>query len=140
MPPWVEQSVADRFRGSLDRCLADEGFLARFYLRFLPSHASVEAKFAKTDFASQMRALRASLHLVTRAAEGHEDGRVHLRAIARTHSRRGYGIEPFHYELWLEALIGVARETDDRFDDAVEQAWRLTLGPCIAAMQSATGA
>lgn len=121
-----------RFQASLERCLGAPDFLQRFYARFLLSHPTIEAHFARTNLKKQAAILRTSLYLVLRAAQGHEDGLDHLREVGRTHSSRGYGIGAHEYTLWLHTLLDVAREVDPEFDADCEGSWRACLEPCIA--------
>lgn len=125
-----------RFQTSLDRCLGDPVFLQRFYARFLLADEAIAAKFEKTDLKKQATVLRASLYLVLRAAQGHEDGVHHLHDVGRTHSARGYGITSEQYGVWLRTLLEVAREIDHEFDADCETAWRACLEPCVALVAS----
>lgn len=125
-----------RFQTSLDRCLGDPVFLKRFYARFLLADAAIAAKFAKTDLKKQANVLRASLYLVLRAAQGHQDGEHHLHEVGRTHSARGYAITSEQYAVWLRTLLEVAREVDREFDADCEAAWRACLEPCVALVAS----
>ena len=124
------------FDQSLDRCLGKPEFVDRFYERFMASSEEVAAKFAKTDFARQHRILRSSLHMMLRAAQGHDDGVAHLDDIARSHSRAELDIPPHLYDLWLSCLVDVVRELDPACNDAIAEAWRAALAPAIATMRA----
>ena len=65
----MNETILATFDESLKRCNAVPEFLDRFYEKFLASSPKVKEKFANTNFVSQKRALRASLHLLLIAAE-----------------------------------------------------------------------
>jgi hemoglobin-like flavoprotein len=132
----VATSTADVFIASLNRCLADPGFVAGFYDRFFRSSREVREKFRGTDMPRQFRVLADSLFVVANAVQG-EDGslvRNELTRLAERHDRRGLDIPPALYEPWTECLIASARATDPHFDEATESAWRETLGFAVRFM------
>lgn len=131
---WLIHSELKRFEDSMHRCLADETFLHRFYERFIGSSDEVASKFENTDLARQSQMLEDSLRLVLQAAEGVEAGRDHLAHIAEMHSRRRLGIGPHLYQLWLDAVVKVASETDPEWEESLEDVWRAALQPCIDRM------
>jgi hemoglobin-like flavoprotein len=123
----------ERFRVSLERCLADGTFVSRFYARLMLGHAGIAARFAQTDMKKQGTVLKRSLYLVLRAALGIEDGLAHLDEVAATHGPQQLGIPAHFYDAWLDALIAVAHETahpSESYAD-VERLWRGALQPCI---------
>ncbi len=134
---WLIHSALERFEASMNRCLADEGFLERFYETFMASSPEVAAKFKHTNFPRQVKMLEDSLRLVLKAASGLEEGREHLAKIAESHSQRGLNISPELYILWLQALVETAEKTDPEWTEALDQTWRAALRPCIDAMIAA---
>jgi hemoglobin-like flavoprotein len=125
----VANSTTDVFLASLNRCLAEPGFVAGFYDRFLRSSREVREKFKGTDMERQVRVLADSLYVVANAVQGEEGSlaRGGLPALAERHSRRGRDVGPHLYQLWSDCLVETARATDPRFDADVEAAWRETL-------------
>lgn len=123
-----------RFETSLLCCLANTTFVDRFYARFLLANEEIAQLFARSNLQRQAKVLQASLYLVLRAASGHADGLSHLADVGRTHSGRRLGIQPHHYDIWLDTLLRVASEVDPKFDGATDAAWRACLAPCIEAV------
>lgn len=130
----VHLDTLELFTRSMERCIASPLFLERFYARFLGSSPEIAKRFAAVDLKRQSAMVRASLYHILRAAQGSSDGLIHLEEIADSHSQRGHGIQPAHYELWLDSLIEAARETDPSLDAITEAAWRFHLGNAIAVM------
>jgi hemoglobin-like flavoprotein len=126
----VANPTADLFLASLNRCLAEPGFVAGFYERFLGSSREVRAKFRGTDMERQFRVLADSLFVAANAVQGEENSvvRRELDRLAERHSRRDLDIPPPLYATWAECLVAAARATDPQFDEAIEAAWRETLG------------
>ncbi len=122
------------FNDSLDRCVATPRFLDVFYQRFIGGSEAVAAMFAESDMRRQRRMLKASLYTAMLAADGNQPAIEHLEKLHRRH--RGLGIEPEHYELWLDCLIASARECGGDFDVRIERAWREVLAVAIRIMQS----
>ena len=122
------------FTRSMERCIASPQLLTRFYERFMASSPEISSRFAAVDLKRQISMVRASLYHILRAAQGSRDGRIHLDEIADSHSKRGHGIRPEHYTLWLDSLIEAAREIDPSMDAITEAAWRFHLGNAIAVM------
>lgn len=119
----------DVFLASLNRCLAEPGFIAGFYDRFLRSSHEVREKFRHTDMERQFRVLADSLYVVANAVQGEEGSiaRGELPRLAKRHNREGLDVGPHLYVLWTDCLVATARATDPQFDAAVEAAWRETL-------------
>ncbi len=108
----MPQEKIDRFRASLKRCLADDGFLNSFYEAFVGSSEEVREKFKNTDMKRQVRMLEDSLYVLAVAVQGGQGSpaRGALSGIARKHSHAELDIRPGLYDLWLSALIQTARE------------------------------
>jgi hemoglobin-like flavoprotein len=125
----VANPTADVFLASLNRCLAEPGFIAGFYDRFFRSSREVREKFRHTDMERQIRVLADTLFVVANAVQG-EDGSVvrsGLPSLAKRHSRGGLDIGPHLYALWTDCLVATAKATDPQFDGTVEAAWREVL-------------
>ena len=123
------------FRGSLNRCLAQATFMRSFYERFLGSSDEVREKFAGVDMERQFQMVTDSLYVLAVVAEGGH-GPEALASVAERHSRRGADVRAELYDLWLAALVTTVAGFDPEFGPEVEDAWRQTLAPGIAYMQS----
>ena len=121
--------TADLFLASLNRCLAEPGFVAGFYERFLSSSPEVRDKFRGTNMERQFRVLADSLFVVANAVQGEEGSvvRNELARLAERHGRKDLDVTPALYGAWSDCLLASVRATDPRFDGAVEAAWRETL-------------
>lgn len=124
------------FNASLNRCLADPGFVAGFYDRFLRSSREVREKFRGTDMPRQFRVLADSLFVVANAVQGEEGSvvRNELMRLAGRHDRHDLDIPPALYDQWTECLIASARATDPQFDAGTEAAWRDALAFAVRFM------
>lgn len=125
-----------RFSESLARCMADPGFLDRFYERFTSSSPEIAEKFKDTDFVRQKKALSSSLYLTVMAIEGGKGATTFLEGVAKRHARGALDIRPGLYEIWLDCLVDTAEEVDPEFDAELESIWRDTLRFGIDFMQS----
>jgi hemoglobin-like flavoprotein len=120
----MDPATLETYDASLRRCSARQGFLDRFYLRFMASSPQVREKFAETDFVHQKIALRASLHVMTLAvADGREGLDRHLRDLAVKHGRSDLDVGAAMYDFWIDALLATVREYDPEFTPEVESAW-----------------
>lgn len=120
----MHESSVERYRESLRRCNARDGFLDRFYVEFLASSPAVRRKFENTEFTRQKRALGASLELMGRAASDRERGPEHyLRDLAERHGRSDLDVGSAFYDFWLDALLSTVREFDPEYGPDVERAW-----------------
>ena len=120
----MERQILRTYDESLRRCNARPGFLDRFYELFMASSEEVRARFANTDFERQMRALRASLHMMVLAAEDPaRDPHRYLKDLAASHGRHGYDIGSRFYDLWLDSLLAAVKEFDPEFSREVAKAW-----------------
>lgn len=113
------------FNDSLDRCLADPGFLDRFYDHFVTSSGEVAAMFAGVDMRRQKRALKASLYLTVLAADGNAPALEHLAVLARRHER--LGIRRRLYDVWRECLMATVAEADPELGPEGQAVWRRVL-------------
>jgi len=118
----VDKQLLEVFDSSLARCNATNGFLSRFYDKFLASSPKVREKFAHTDFTRQKKALRESFQ-VMRLAAAEQDPERHLKHLAESHSSRQLNIGSELYDLWLDSLLATVKETDVKYNATVEAAW-----------------
>lgn len=132
----MDAQITTRFSESLARCMADPGFLDRFYERFTSSSPEIAEKFKDTDFVRQKKALSSSLYLTVMAIEGGEGATVFLEGVAQRHARGALNIRPELYEIWLDCLVSTAKDFDPEFDTELERIWRETLRFGIDFMQS----
>ena len=132
----VATETRDVFLASVNRCLAEPGFIAGFYERFLRSSPEVREKFQHTDMGRQFRMLADSLYVVANAVQGEEGSiaRGDLPRLAKRHSREGLDVGPHLYALWSDCLVATAKATDPQFDATVETAWRETLAHGVGYM------
>ncbi len=132
----IDKRLTPIFSKSLDRCLAKEDFFSSFYQRFITSSDEARAMFSKTDMQSQKNMLKSSLYMVMSAPSGIEKASSHINHIARSHSRKGYGVKPELYDLWMSCLLQTVKDYDEAFEPIVESAWKQTLGHGIQLMKS----
>ncbi len=121
------------FNDSLDRLIAHPGSLDRFYDKFVGGSEDVAARFAGVDMHHQKRALKASLYTAMFAADGNPPAIEQLRRLSRIH--RDLGVEPEHYDLWLDCLLATVRECAGTLDVRTERAWRDVLAVAIHIMR-----
>lgn len=119
---------------SYSRCLRSPDFFARFYDRLLGSHPSIPPMFAETEFPRQYRLLQHGLGLLLSYANNPDDAL--LDRLAARHSARGLDVAPPMYDFFVESLLATVRDSDPRFDDEIENAWRDAVGPGIEFMIS----
>ena len=124
----MEAQMLETFEQSLLRCESRWDFFDRFYDRFLASSPAVREKFRNTDFVRQKRVLRASLHLLLRAARNDGGGPdAHLRDLAERHGSGQLDIGAELYDFWLDSLLATVRECDPEFSLEVERAWEAVM-------------
>lgn len=80
--------------------------------------------------------IKSSLYMLIYAAEGKPEGEVHLKQIAKLHSRHELDIKPALYDLWLECLIQAVKEFDPLFNAEIEKIWRSFMKQGIEFMKS----
>lgn len=129
-----EPILRSLFLQSVNRCLDCEEFLPAFYERFLGASDEIRSKFRFTDFNRQHRMLRRSLELCAGALSNKPEALCEIHERAATHDRDHLNIEPWHYDAWLEAMIGTACDVDDQWSEAVEAEWRKVLGHVVQHM------
>ena len=121
------------FLDTFESCVKDDRFTRVFYDIFLASSDEVRDLFAKTDFATQRRALKASLYTMVAASARKKADLSTLAELADRH--RQLKIKPHHYELWLESLIAAVSKCSPRFDENVARVWRDAFHAGIAYMK-----
>lgn len=122
---------------SYARCLRDPNFFAVLYDRLLASDPRIPPKFEETEFPRQHRLLQHGLGLLLSYARA-PDADL-LERIAARHSERGIDVPPEMYEHFVSSLMAAVRETDERFDEDVERAWREALQPGLEFMKGRYG-
>lgn len=129
----MSPTALELFEESLARCGRSRDFLDRFYERFMSSSPRVREKFAKTDFAHQKRALRASFHMLLLFAEEEPSDAVYefMDHLAERHADGELDIDTELYDLWFRSLLETVREHDPEFDPAIEEAWERVMAPGI---------
>jgi len=132
----IDNRLTPVFNKSFERCLAKEGFFEKFYQRFINSSDDAKAMFANTDMHNQKKMLQNSLYMMVAAPSGIEKASTHIEHIAKSHSRRGYGVKPELYDLWLSCLLETVKEYDDEHEAVIESAWKQTLEYGITLMKS----
>ena len=90
--------------------------------------------FAKTDFALQRRALRASLYVMVAASARCQSDLSTLSELAERH--RELHIRPHHYELWMRCLLAAVEQCTGRSDKEVERVWSEAFRPGIDYMKA----
>ncbi len=124
----LDAETISLYEESLRRCNAAPNFLDVFYDKFLASSPEIRARFAKTDFVRQKRALRASFYLIITAVGDKYGGpENYLKEIAIQHSRHHLGIGAALYDLWLDSLLETVKECDPECDPYVLNAWDLVM-------------
>ena len=74
--------------------------------------------------------------LVEYIALGWPECEAYLTRIATAHSKQGRDIAPHLYDLWLDCLLRAVKESDDRWTEEVENAWRYMMGAGIAFLKA----
>ena len=123
-------------KASYERCCADPGFLRAFYDDFFTRCPEAKPRFAGTDFERQNKLLRHAFGLLLIFPKQPRTEPGLLTRVAERHSRRDLDIPPTLYGPFIESLIATVRRCDAEFSPAVERAWRETLAPGVAYMQS----
>jgi hemoglobin-like flavoprotein len=119
---------------SYSRCLRIADFFARFYDRFLSSDPAIPPMFAGTEFPRQHKLLQHGLGLLLSYAKNPDP--MLLDRLAARHSAAGLDVPPPMYDLFLESLVTTVRESDPRFDESIEAAWRAAMQPGVEFMRA----
>jgi hemoglobin-like flavoprotein len=121
----MERTALEIVDRSMQRCCCSGSrFIDLFYERFLAASPVVREKFARTGFARQKLALRASLWMMLMAAEDETRGpERYLAPLADLHGTRHLGIGADLYDLWLDSLLAAVAECDPEHTPEVREAW-----------------
>jgi hemoglobin-like flavoprotein len=122
---------------SYHRCEAAGGLFDTFYDIFFAKSPEIPPKFAETDMERQKQDVMASVLIALRLAAGDAVARQYIWQLGESHSRRGHGIRPEMYELWLDALCEAIRKHDPLYTTALEENWRKAMRPAIELMIAA---
>lgn len=127
------------FNASLQRTLGNRSFnsdfIEHFYEHLIGQSDEIAALFRHTDMSVQKTMLHDSLQLMVDYYRSRELP-IGLQRIAQMHGRKGRAIPERMYATWLDSLMQALQRFDPQFSDEVELAWRETLAPGIAYMQS----
>jgi hemoglobin-like flavoprotein len=121
------------FLDTFERCVENDRFTRVFYDVFLASSDEVRALFETTDFATQRRALKASLYTMVAASARRQADLSSLSELADRH--RALQVKPQYYELWMESLVEAARQCTEGFDAEAARVWREAFRAGISYMQ-----
>ncbi len=135
MCPDLSPGDCENFHISLERILACDDFLDRFYDSFIASSDEIKSFFKHSDMARQKRKLATTLRLITMAVDDSPGADMYLEYLGKYH--RDINVNKELYELWLDALIDSARHCDPGFDDNTESLWRQAIRTGIAHMHKA---
>jgi hemoglobin-like flavoprotein len=119
---------------SYRRCGDDPGFYETLYENLLASDPRIPPMFARTEFPRQHRLLKHALGMLIVYAK-HPNPAL-LERVALRHSRTDANVPPELYPHFEAALERAVAAYDPEFTPAVAAAWRATLAPGIAFMQS----
>ena len=126
----VEEAI-HRVHASLNRSLANSGFIDKFYEIFIASNAEIRQMFAHTDFDKQHKLLRKALLSAVTFAAGGELARQRLITIRESHNRAHMNVRPELYPVWVDCLVETAAQCDPDFDQQLDREWRAVLQPAI---------
>ena len=122
------------FLDTFESCVQNDRFIRVFYDGFLSSSDEVRELFHKTDFSAQRRALRASLYVMVAASARRQAEMSTLSELTERH--RALHIQPHHYDLWMQSLLGAVALCSDHFDEHVARVWREAFAAGIAYMKA----
>jgi len=133
----------DEFNNSYERILGPgitiqsknaQDFFEYFYQLFIKCSPEAGHAFRNTDMDVQQQMLKRSL-LFAVSFQTCKERFDYMEQIAKKHSSREYNIAPDLYDLWLDCMIASVAKFDPQYNDGVELAWRLALGPAITYMK-----
>lgn len=127
-PPYV---IAQH---SYARCLRASDFFSVLYDHLLGSDPRIPPMFEKTAFPRQHKLLQHGIGLLLSYAKNPDDAL--LERIAARHSAQGIDVAPGMYEHFVSSLMAAVEETDPRFDEEVEAAWKEAMAPGLAFMKA----
>ena len=129
--PLFDASYTRLFDDQVSLSDQSDPFFVAFYGNFL-AQPEVGEFFRETDMARQTSMLRRSFFQLAGFYVSCEPS-AELERIAAIH--HALGLNPGHYDVWLDALIKTVRDLDPQCDLATELAWRWALTPGITYMK-----
>lgn len=125
--PHFDASYARIFGSDVAISESSDRFFQAFYSHFL-ADAEINDFFRETDMPRQISMLRRSFFQLVGFYVSCEPS-AELERIALIHNR--LGVDPSHYDRWLDAIVETVREYDPACEEITELAWRLALTPGI---------
>ncbi len=132
----VDAHLMESAKRSFERCCVDPQFFPMFYQDFFIRCPEARQRFAQTDFERQHKLLRHAINLLLIFPAQPKEDRTLLDRIAERHSRKDLNINPVLYDPFVESLIQTIARFDPEFTESLELAWRATVAPGVAYMQS----
>ena len=132
----VDEGALGTAKASYERCCARPDFFICFYRNFFRHCPEVEPLFAQTDFERQRGLLRHAIGLLLIFPRQPKAEPTVLTRVADRHGRGDLDINPDLYPAFVESLMQTVAEHDPDFDETVAAAWRQSVAPGIAYMQS----
>ncbi|MFQ5469865.1 MAG: hypothetical protein ACE5EH_06090 [Gammaproteobacteria bacterium] len=123
-------------RLSYGRALTDKRLMDRFYDIFLKSHHTIPVYFKHTDLAKQKELLSQSINMAILYPQQNKIAVNAINRIAKSHAKEGLNIKPGLYRFWLNSLLTAIAESDEEFNDVLEQQWRDVLQFTIDAISA----
>ena len=111
-----------------------QSFFMRFYEIFLNTSDKVPEKFKNTDMNRQVLMIQKGLYQLISFYLIKNDS-DYLIAIAESHNKKHYDIEPELYDLWLKALLQAVEELDPEYHEGLRLAWEIVMTPGILYMK-----
>ncbi len=132
----MDEKTLEIYNDSFEYCLANEGFLPRFYELLMESSPEVREKLRNTDIQRQAKILKKSLYFLTMVSVGTNDAHDELIRIGKSHGAQGLKIPAYMYDIWLDCLLQAVKEFHTVWHPVIERSWRKMLGPHIAVLKS----
>lgn len=132
----MTQDAVALARASYQRCQEAPHFFESFYNKFFEVCPSARPMFENTDFSRQHKLLQHAIGLLLASARHGAGGPNLLERVAERHGHGDLGVNPAHYDDFLDSLVATASVIDPEFTPETETAWREAAGPGIAFMKS----
>lgn len=129
LPP----EIVETFHDSFDRCRADPKFFDTFYDRLLTVSGDMQDKFKQAELDRLKVMARDAIFLIMMASSGQKHSIEKVNQLGRYHQE--LNVTPELYDVWLDVLMSVVEETDNRYDAEVDEAWRELMGIGISLMK-----
>lgn len=114
---WLET-----FNDSYQRCLLNDRFFELFYENFWTKGERFRRQFSNINMQKQIRMLKSSIVFVMMANHSME---AQKKIVKYAQLHRPLGLEPNDIDIWFDSLVATVEEFDPKFDESVEQAWRV---------------